>query len=169
MSKIKKNLLHMTIILFASASCSPQIQASPESIATVGWLEQIKIFPPNMLMHSKLDTGADSCSVHAEEMKEFERDGKKWVSFIISNQYGEHKRVERRIIKMTRIKNKGGGLHKRPVVRFGICLGNKYENVECNLVDRSHFEYPVLLGRNFLSGNVAVNSSESYVTTPKCK
>lgn len=148
--------------------CSRLVEAEQDEPPVVGWLEQVKISSPGILLHAKLDTGADNCSVNAENLRRYRRKGESWVEFELSSRYGERKKFRRRVIRIAKVKKKTGGAQKRPVVRLGLCLGEFYETIECNLVDRSHFSYPVLVGRNFLAGTAMVNSSETYTTKPSC-
>ena len=82
---------------------------------------------------------------------------------------GEKVTLERKIQRVALIKRKGAGSQKRPVVILGICLGNHFKHVEVNLVDRSNFLYPMLIGRSFMEGSLIVDPSSKYVTKPKCK
>lgn len=164
-------LLKRTLALLALSACfgcTSAVTAEAPPLTVFGWLEQVKIYPSDILLHAKLDTGADNCSIHAEQIQEFTKDGESWVRFYISNRYGAKRRLQRQVVRTARIKKKLGGSQRRPVVRMSICLGDRLERVECNLVDRSNFQYPVLIGRNFLAGAALVNSSETYLSTPAC-
>ncbi len=157
----------MSALLVAAFFNSP---AGADQVSTsYGWLENVAIYPPGMKLSAKLDTGADSCSVHAEKLDLFEKGGDTWVRFTLANRFGDSARVSREVVRNTKIKKKAGGAQKRPVVRFGICIGEVYEVVECNLVNRSHFQYPVLVGRNFLAGTALVDSSSTFTVDPGCK
>ncbi len=156
-------LLPLSCVSYVNADDSKQ-----KEFISMGWLEQVKIYPSGLIFHAKLDTGADNCSVHAENIKYTKKKGLPWVSFEMANRYGKRSYFERKIIRVAKVKKKEGGFQKRPVVRLGVCLGNIYENIECSLVDRSNFAYPVLIGRNVLAGGVIVNSSETYTTDPEC-
>lgn len=145
------------------------IYANSDTII-IGWLERVVLKPANIVMHAKIDTGADNCSVHAKKISYSKDDtGHLIASFKVQNRYGESKTIKRKVIRTAKIKTKVGGLQRRPVVSIGICIDTIDEYIECNLVDRSHFDYPVLLGRNFLASNVLVDSSETYLTEPKCR
>ena len=167
-SKIIKKIFYLFLLLFSN-SCVTKQNPIPPTLSEVGWLEQIEISPNNLLLHAKLDTGADTCSVHAENIIKFKQDNEDWLSFEITNRYGVKEKLTLKIIRYAKIKTKEFGFQIRPVVNIGVCLGSYFENIECNLVDRSHFEYPVLIGRNYLAGTVLVNSSETYKTKPNCK
>ena len=46
-----------------------------------GWLETVILSPWQTRLRAKLDTGAKTSSIHAENIKIFTRDGQQWVSF----------------------------------------------------------------------------------------
>ncbi len=150
-----------------SSGCSVSEVNAPK-VRSIGWVERVQIYPFNMQLDSKVDTGADTCSVHAEDIESFKKNKTQYVRFKMANRYGEIKKVERKVLRMTKIKNKDGGYHIRPVVNLGLCIDDYLEYVACNLVDRSNFDYPVLVGRNFLAGHFLVNSSETYNSEPSC-
>jgi len=52
---------------------------------------------------------------------------------------------------------------------LGICLGSVYKEVEVNLVDRSNFNYQLLIGRNYLANSFLVDPSLTFSTKSKCK
>ena len=51
---------------------------------------------------------------------------------------------------------------------LGVCLGSVQRTVEVNVVDRSGFDYPVLIGRSFLAGIFVVDPGERFLLTPDC-
>ena len=63
-----------------------------------------------------------------------------------------------------RVRVKNPSLKKmvsRPVVKARILIGGKVFNAEVNLQDRSHMNFPVIIGRNILSGNFLVDSKKN--------
>lgn len=133
-----------------------------------GWVEKVAIYPGGVVLDGKLDTGADHCSLHAKNVKKFKRKGKTWVKFNIKNRDGIKQTFELPTYRRARIKTKGGESQTRHVVRLGLCLGGHYREVDVNLVDRSNFSLPVLIGRSFLAGEALVDSSKTYTTNPSC-
>lgn len=134
----------------------------------MGWLESIYLRPWSRRLTAKLDTGAKSSSVHADEIEHFSRDGEDWVRFKVGDI--EDKRlplitVERPLIRTVNIKCKGEDCQpsKRDVVRLTICKNGKEYEAEFNLVDRSNFNYPVLLGRSFLKGVALVDAEQTFI------
>ncbi len=134
-----------------------------------GWVEKVRLYPGKILVDAKLDTGADTCSLHISGVTEFERDGKKWVRFEFDNSKGERVTLERKVIRTVKIKRRLFGSRRRPVINLGICLGNIYREVEVNLEDRSGFKYRMLIGRNFMEGRLQVDPALQYQLEPQCR
>ncbi|MCB0358576.1 MAG: ATP-dependent zinc protease [Bdellovibrionales bacterium] len=142
--------------------------ADAPQLRRMGWIEKAKIFPPGMVLNAKLDTGADHCSLNARDIERFERGGEEWVRFRVRNRQDEEVEMELRLTRTARIKRKGRKPQTRPVVRLLVCVKDKYREVDVNLVDRSNFAYPMLIGRSFLAGTATVDVSKSYTAEPQC-
>ena len=134
-----------------------------------GWVEYAIVFPSNMKIKAKLDTGAEHSSLNATHLDTFERDGAQWVRFDVTNWQGRTERFEAKVIRMAKIKRHGTESAERPVIRLGICLGNAYKDVEVNLVDRSKFNYQMLIGRSFLKDSILVDASATFIAEPRCQ
>jgi hypothetical protein len=153
---------------FVIAGIAGSVSADNESPLMVGWAERIVIRPGNFIIPAKVDTGADACSLHAYDLSKFDRDGKKYVRFKVVDGEGKERTLERKVIGVMKITRHFGGLEERPVVRLRLCLANVYKKVKVNLVDRTGLEYPMLIGRNFMEGDLAVNPSVKFTTEPRC-
>lgn len=135
-----------------------------------GWAEKVALGDPPIILRAKIDTGAKNSSLHTLEYHIFEKEGKEWVSFAIINKDRKSKRIEVPLLRYAKIKQKGGRRSKeRPVVMLGLCMGSIYKEVEVNLVDRTNFNFPVLVGRSFLQGNFVVDADHKYINTPDCR
>jgi hypothetical protein len=44
-----------------------------------------------------------------------------------------------------------------------------YKDIEVNVVDRTGLNYPMLIGRNFLSGDFLIDTGATYTKNPRCK
>ena len=55
------------------------------------------------------------------------------------------------------------------MVKLGICLGTIYREEEVTLVDRSGFNYQLLIGRNFTRDDFLVDPGKTFTTSPSCK
>lgn len=149
------------------------LSIAPERIfaekRVVGWVEKVKLLPGKLTIHAKLDTGAESASLHASDVEDFEKDGRTWVRFKVRNRYGETATIEKELVRTAFIKRHSGKDQKRAVIRMGICLADTFMEADVNLVDRAHFDYQMLIGRNFLAGNVLLDPSRTYTSEPSCK
>ena len=141
---------------------------SPQDKDIIGRVEKVRIDPGGFLLRAKLDTGAKNCSLHAPKMTRFSRDGQAWVRFEVENHLGKEIAVERKILREARIKQKNGDLEIRPVIMLGVCLGRRYREVEVNLVDRTVFIYPMLIGRSLMIGHMIVDPELKYTAEPEC-
>lgn len=70
--------------------------------------------------------------------------------------------VEAPIVRRVRIVQ-ASGEESRPVISLLMTLGPIRENVEFTLNDRSHLDYPVLLGRRFLMDIAAIDVADTYL------
>jgi hypothetical protein len=144
-----------------------QEEAMGREKIVVGWLERVSI-TPELVLHAKMDTGADYCSLDVDDIQPVKRDGEKWVRFKVMNRVGESISMERKVFRTARIKRKENDSQKRYVVYMGICLGDVYKEVQVNLVDRSGFKFHMLVGRNFLQDSFVVDPSLQYTREPLC-
>ena len=135
----------------------------------VGWIEKIQILPENILLHAKIDTGADTSSLNVSNLEETVRKSKKWVKFTVTTQKGQSVILEKRVHRYVRIKRKGAKSQRRPVVKFDLCLGNIFKrNTQVNLADRKNFKFNMLIGRNFLALDAVVDATHTYKHEPNC-
>ena len=112
----------------------------------------------------RIQTGATTSSIDARDVRTFERDGRKWVSFrVFARSGGESKEYELPVARTVRIKQHGGESLERISVMLTFRMGHLTLEREFTLTDRSKFEYPVLVGRNIINGIAAVDPSRRNV------
>jgi hypothetical protein len=136
---------------------------------TVGWIERVKLGTDGIVVAAKLDTGADTSSLHAENIRWVKRADGDWVAFDVVGATGEKARFEHKVVRIARIKRDSAPAQSRPTIVLGVCLGNVYRLTEVNLTDRSRFNYEMLVGRSFLAGRFAVDSARMNTVEPACK
>ncbi|MGH8508613.1 MAG: ATP-dependent zinc protease family protein [Gammaproteobacteria bacterium] len=144
----------------------PQVVCAKE---VVGWVERIKLYPGEMILKAKVDTGAKNSSINARNIDEFTRDGDPWIGFEVADLHGHKVKFERKLERRARIQRHFGKLQTRPVVVLGVCMGNIYKDIEVNLVNRKGFLYPVLIGRSFLKENLLVDAALTFTREPVCQ
>lgn len=134
-----------------------------------GWVEEVVVSRSGFTMHAKLDTGADTSSLDAQDIERFERDGEPWIRFTLSGEEpGQRTTLERPLVRDVLIKRHRGPSQRRPVVRVPVCLGPFLMDIEVSLIDRSHFNYPVLIGRAAMESVVVVDAERALTHDPAC-
>ena len=127
--------------------------AKPEVRRVYGWKEWVTIEDKQERMRAKLDSGARTSSIHAEDVEEFERDGKRWIRFqtLSPGKEGDRKlEIVAPVQRIARVKNTNGTMERRFVVDLNFVIGTRKLREEFTLNDRRGLTCPVLLGRNAL-------------------
>jgi hypothetical protein len=74
------------------------------------------------------------------------------------------------IVKTTLVKNPGRSREvRRPIVEATIKIKGKTFRTDANLQDRSHMAFPVIIGRNIISGNFAIDPKKNLKLYEKVK
>jgi len=165
MASLACSIRHLLACALAAGSAPAMAAEQP---AVVGWIEQVRLGTEGLLVSAKLDTGADTSSLHARDIRWSKRDDGDWVGFDVMNGKGERLHFERKVVRIVRIRRAGDASQRRPVVMMGICLGGVYRRTEVNLVDRSRMSHGLLVGRRFLAGYFAVDSGRTNTIDPAC-
>ncbi|MED5524432.1 ATP-dependent zinc protease [Gallaecimonas pentaromativorans] len=131
----------------------------------VGALEKVRLHPSDVVLTARIDTGATSASLDARDIQKFERDGADWVRFKVptDDKGSDYMEVERKVLRWVRIiQSSSEDGERRPVVEFKFDIGPISQKAEFNLSDRSHLEFPVLIGRNILKDVMVVDVGKEY-------
>ena len=152
------------MFLFLSLLCIGYAQAKD----VIGRLENVKINNSDLMFSSKIDTGAKSSSLNAKNIHLIKKDDAIWVKFDVTNRNGQSASFEKPLKRIVKIKRKGASTQQRPVILLDICLGTTLKKVEVNLVDRSNFNYQMLIGRSFLRGSFIVDVDMTHTSEPRC-
>lgn len=145
----------------------------PDTPHTAGWHE-IVAFPDwgVKAVRAKLDTGAKTSAVHAENVTELRPapDGTPRVRFdlVLHNKPPHRTRaIEADVVRTTGVKSSNGQLDTRIVVATTLTIGPVSFPAEFTLVSRSDMRFRVLLGRRVLSEGILVDSSREYLLTER--
>jgi hypothetical protein len=126
------------------------------------WIEAV-----NNVFETRVDTGATTSSISAQDIVIVEKDGKRWARFLlVPNGDGSNYEVEAPLVRHVRIRQssqEGDEYDRRPVVSLTVKIGNLIEETEFTLTDRSHMTYPILLGRSFLKDIAVVDVAKDYI------
>ena len=139
-------------------------------IQVYGWREMVLLEGITEPLRAKLDTGALTSSVHAEEKELFERDGKKWVRFIMTDPTVEkplRRKIEAPLVRIAQIKEPGGESVAREVVKLSFQIGERKMRGDFSLNNRSNMLAPVLLGRSIIKDLGWVDASRTNLADEK--
>ncbi|MBA4274353.1 MAG: hypothetical protein C0436_01730 [Alphaproteobacteria bacterium] len=166
----------MRFLIIATALCLAT-PALARDTYTVGWVEEVILQDVGLKVKAKLDTGAKTSSLDADiidiaksNKTQKKRPGEKVVFTVQADEKSEKKTFEREIVRYVRIKKKGGGYIRRPVIEMTFCVGGRLITEEVNLANRENFIYPVLIGRNMMQhANLVIDASRTLISKPTCK
>lgn len=138
----------------------PKVTNSLRNKAVVGAVEWATIDLGNdqLIAKARMDTGAATSSLGATEIAEFERNGKRWVRFKLTDGRTISQKLERFVI----IRQAATERNRRPVVNLGVKIGDVTLVGEFTLADRSHLKYEILIGRNVLRDLMVVDVARLY-------
>ena len=147
--------------------CVAQEDVSAKLI--VGRQEQVWLEDIHLALPARVDTGAETASLDAHNIKLFERNGKRWVRFeILHPESGEPLQLERRLKRIASvIQSNNSEAEKRPVIKLGIKIGHVSQSAEFTLSNRSHLDYQMLIGRNILKDVMIVDVSQINIAVPE--
>lgn len=151
------------------ASFGAQADGAPHAL---GWIEKTTIEPWGTEVKAKLDTGALTSSMHAENIEQYENDGETWVRFTVEVEdeaSGDvvEQRFERPLYRDLTVRG-AGGKEDRPVVLMKLCIGQTIYEEQFSLEDRDDMLYPVLLGRRTIQDLGPVDVTETFTRDPEC-
>lgn len=168
-----RNLLVAVILVWAFAG-----SAMAEKL-TVGAAEHVRVVEADLRFLTRIDTGAASTSLHAEDMTVLDGENispadyseaeqksivrpkmrkniGKYLQFTTENEQGEKHQGKALITNVAAVRN-SQGLEIRYKVALAVEWQGHAKTVEVNLRDRSKMHYKLLVGRNWLEGDYLVD------------
>lgn len=136
-------------------------------LVTLGWREKIALPQLNLnRLRAKVDTGAKTSSLHTFFAEYFDEAGVRKVRFGVHPKQGNTNVeviCEATVVDERNVKNSGGQIELRPVIKTLIVLGSIRQSIEITLTSRDDMKYRMLLGRSALEGHFIVNPEKSYL------
>lgn len=149
-----------------TAECPPTASVnSLDNKIIVGHIEWLWIEAINRVYEARVDTGATTSSISAQDITPFEKDGKRWVRFRLTPDDSDDSfEIEAPLVRYVRIRQASSQtLDRRPVAALTVRLGKMTEVAEFTLTDRTQMNYPILLGREFLRDVAVVDVARRHV------
>jgi hypothetical protein len=132
----------------------------------VGWREWIHL--PELCptkIKAKIDTGAKTSAIHAEDIVVFKRGKKRYVRFtLLPTQRSQRKSkvVVMELVEKRMVRSSVGTETVRPVVRTILKIGKYQFPIEMTLVNRDIMGFRMLIGREALKGLFVVDPARSF-------
>lgn len=119
---------------------------------------------------AKVDSGARTSALHAQDIHYFHRDGMEMVRFKIHplqkkkipEIHAEAEVVDRRMVKSST-----GHMTERPVVLTTLKIGKQQWSIEITLIDRDLMGFRFLIGRQAIGNRFWIDPHESYLVKSK--
>lgn len=136
------------------------------NLPVIGWREWVGL--PDLgvgTIKAKVDTGARSSSLHAFDLKEFERGGENWVRFSIHPVQRKRSNIvvaEAAVLEYRSVRSSSGKASVRPVIVTSVSLLGISWPVEMTLANRDDMGFRMLLGREAFRKRFVVDAGRSY-------
>jgi hypothetical protein len=159
-------------IVISTLLCLLSISVFANDKTVLSQVETMTVAKSGLQYNARIDTGAVNTSLHAVNLeilggasKKMKSNVGKMVEFTTENERGEKKRIQAEIVSTSRVKN-SQGIETRYMVKLDIGFPDQLHNIHVNLRDRSHMNYKLLIGRNFLKHNYIVDVSDKKTIGP---
>ncbi len=116
-------------------------------------------------IRAKIDTGAKTSAIHAENIKPLKRNGQEYVAFDVYPLQANDKIVIsccKPIIDERYIMSSNGHKERRWVIETRLSLGGEQWPIELTLSNRDPLKFRLLLGREALSQRALVDPGIAY-------
>lgn len=139
----------------------------PRGVSQIGWREWVAL--PRLgvaRIRAKIDTGARTAALHAEEVEAFERDGARWVRFKVPGGEGQRDWIqcEAPVTDVRDIKNTSGLPERRYIITTSLRLGTRRWPIEVSLANRDQMGFELILGRTSIRRRkLVVNPGRSFL------
>jgi hypothetical protein len=138
----------------------------PKAPLVIGWRECVAL--PDLGLTSieaKIDTGARTSALHAEDIETFERDAATWVRFHVPHGDRLHASdCTARLVDRRNVRNTSGEPAERWVIETMLVLNRRRWHIEVTLADRTNMTLPLILGRTALRRHsVLVDPGKSHL------
>ncbi|MFY9179805.1 MAG: ATP-dependent zinc protease [Venatoribacter sp.] len=128
----------------------------------LGFIEKVQFPNFDLTCYAKVDTGACTSSLHANQIEPFNRNGKRWVRFYVqfnNEQHALDQVCEAPVVARRVIASSNGQRTSRYIIQAIVRIAGQEWPIEVSLSNRGSMKYPMLLGRNAISGRFLVDVS----------
>ncbi len=116
-------------------------------------------------IEAKVDTGAYNGAIHVSLITEIEKEGKKFIRFILLDEgHPEYhgKTFETDEFEEKKIRSSNGGVQHRYIIPVSIILKGIELKAKLGLSNRKDMRYPILLGRKAIKKHFIIDASKRF-------
>jgi len=117
-------------------------------------------------LEMRVDTGAATSSLHVDNIEEYSKGKKNFVSFDLHPDIHNVDKVIRTTVEILgtkTVKSSSADTEKRVVITTDIRLAGRQWPIQLTLTDRSEMTYMMLLGREAMEGRVLVDPEFEFL------
>lgn len=133
-------------------------------IGSEEWCEFPELKTP--AIRARIDSGAQTSSIHASNIQSFQKEGEQWVKFEI-HPLPETRNViiknECKVVAVRKVKNTSGVSESRYVIRTVVKMGELTFDIELTLANRDAMGFRMLLGREAMNNRFMVNPAARHL------
>lgn len=114
----------------------------------------------------RVDTGAATSSLHVENVEEYQKDGKSWISFDIHPDVYNVAKITRHsseVKAVRKVRSSSETLEHRYVISTTLAIGEHKWRIKINLTDRTEMTYNMLLGRQAMANKIMVDPGKEFL------
>ncbi len=127
------------------------------------WCELSALHLP--AVKARIDSGARTSALHAENIQIYSTRGEKWVRFDVNPIQKDRKitvHCRAPLADERDVKSSSGHTERRPVIETAIRIGNVIQNIQLTLTNRDALGYRMLLGREAMQGRMLIDPEKSF-------
>jgi hypothetical protein len=152
----------------SAATTSPQ--TPPQAI--YGRREHVQVGDePVIQIDADLDVKAGHSTLYAKDISYFNKDGDVWVSFVVDSgtvMSGNRTRLNRRVLKDQRIRERDDSVRHVPLVDVDICIGRVRLPMKLSVLPRQGYTAPLRIGREDILRLGGVDPTLQFTESPDC-
>ena len=117
-------------------------------------------------MRAKIDTGAKTSALHAENIRAIKRSGKTYVQFLVepfSNEIDNVRQCEVLVKDVRYITSSNSTKEERFIINTDLIIGGITQQIELSLTSRKLMRFNILLGREALNKFAIIDPSKKYI------
>lgn len=115
---------------------------------------------------AKIDSGARTSALHADNITIYTTRGQKWVKFDVhpiqkARSITVHCRAP--LVDERDVKSSSGHTERRPVIEAQVHIGQVTQTIQLTLTNRDSLGYRMLLGREAMQGRMLIDPEKSFI------